>query len=165
MSLKGLVLFVVCLSFSRVNDGRLVLDKVSDPSFAGSVCMFTCLLMYVNIASGLLWYDAVDTWERCGLQVGFPFSFWTPVRSSRRWVGRLILTLQTLDAVHVDVDNFNVVKYVGRLLDATDEFRPVELEHEGDPRILCDKRLIVSFLMSVSRCSGAVSFCLISYVL
>ena len=80
-------------------------------------------------------------------------------------MGRLILALQTLDAVHVGVDNFNVVKYVGRLLDATDEFRPVEFEHEGEDRILCGKRLTVSFLMSVSRCSGAASFCLTSFVL
>ena len=89
---------------------------------------------------------------------GFQFSFWTPASSSRRWVGRLTLTLQTLDAIHVGVDNFNVVKYAGRLLNATDEFRPAEFEHEEDPRILCGKWLIVSFLMSVSRWSGAASF-------
>ena len=44
----------------------------------------------------------------------------------------VILAIQALDAVHVVVDNLNVVRHVGRLLDGIEGLRPVELENDGD---------------------------------
>ena len=44
----------------------------------------------------------------------------------------VILAIQASDAVHVVVDNLNVVRHVGRLLDGIEGLRPVELENDGD---------------------------------
>ena len=42
------------------------------------------------------------------------------------------LALQASDAVHVGVDNLNVVRHVGRLLGGTQVLRLLELEDDGD---------------------------------
>ena len=44
----------------------------------------------------------------------------------------VILALQALDAVHLGVDNLNVVRQVGWLLDVVESSRPAELMNDGD---------------------------------
>ena len=44
----------------------------------------------------------------------------------------VVLALQVSNAVHLGVDNLNVVRHVGRLLDGVPSLRPLELEDDGD---------------------------------
>ena len=53
----------------------------------------------------------------------------------------VILALQATNAVHLSVDNLNVVRHVGRLLDGAS--RPLELEDDGDLIIFIRKMLSV----------------------
>ena len=51
----------------------------------------------------------------------------------------VVLALQATNAVHLAVDNLNVVRHVGRLLDGLSGARPLELVDDGDLIILIRK--------------------------
>ena len=53
----------------------------------------------------------------------------------------MVLALQATNAVHLGVDNLNVVRYVGRLLDGLSTIRPFQLVDDGDFIILIRKLL------------------------
>ena len=53
----------------------------------------------------------------------------------------VILALQASDAFLLGVDNFNVVRQVGRLLDGVESSRPVELINDGDVITLMRKMI------------------------
>ena len=55
----------------------------------------------------------------------------------------VILALQATNAVHLGVDNLNVVRHVDRFLDGSSGLRPLELEDDGDLIILIRKMLSV----------------------
>ena len=61
----------------------------------------------------------------------------------------VILALQADDAVHLGVDNLNVVRHVGRLLDGKIGSCPVELVKDGDLILLIDRILGVRGLDTV----------------
>ena len=44
----------------------------------------------------------------------------------------MVLALQATNAVHLGVDNLNIVPHVGRLLDGLSGVRPLELVDDGD---------------------------------
>ena len=50
--------------------------------------------------------------------------------------GKVVLALQSVEAVHVGVDNLGVVRHVGRLLDDLPPSTPLELVTDGDLLIL-----------------------------
>ena len=52
------------------------------------------------------------------------------VQEAELWV--VILALQASDAVHLGVNDLNVVRHVGRLLDGVRALRPLELKDDGD---------------------------------
>ena len=54
---------------------------------------------------------------------------------------RVILALQSSDAVHLGVDNLGVVRHVGRLLDGHPGPIPFELVKDGDLLLLIDRML------------------------
>ena len=53
----------------------------------------------------------------------------------------VILALQAADAVHLGVDNLDVVRHVGRLIDGNLNSSPVELLNDGDVILLIDRML------------------------
>ena len=53
----------------------------------------------------------------------------------------VILALQSADAVHLGVDNFGVVRHVGRLLDGRGSSTPLELATGGDLLLLVERML------------------------
>ena len=55
----------------------------------------------------------------------------------------MVLALQATNAVHLGVDNLNVVRHVGRLLDGLSGVRPLELVDDGDLIILIRKLLSI----------------------
>ena len=55
----------------------------------------------------------------------------------------VMLALQAINAVHLGVDNLNVVRYGGRLLDGLSTIRPFELIDDGDLIILIRKLLSI----------------------
>ena len=55
----------------------------------------------------------------------------------------MVLALQATNAVHLGVDNLNVVRHVDRLLDGLSGVRPLELVDDGDLLILIRKLLSV----------------------
>ena len=61
----------------------------------------------------------------------------------------VVLALQATNAVHLGVDNLNVVRYVGRLLDGLSTIRPFELVEDGDLIILVRKLLSIRGLDTV----------------
>ena len=55
----------------------------------------------------------------------------------------MVLALQATNAVHLGVDNLNVVRYVGRLQDGLSTVRPFEIVDDGDLIILIRKLLSI----------------------
>ena len=55
----------------------------------------------------------------------------------------VVLALQATNAVHLGVDNLNVVRHVGRRLDGLSSVRPLELVDDGDFIILIRKLLSI----------------------
>ena len=55
----------------------------------------------------------------------------------------MVLALQATNAVHLGVNNLNVVRHVGRLLDGLSGVRPLELVDDEDLLILVRKLLSV----------------------
>ena len=55
----------------------------------------------------------------------------------------VVLALQATNAFHLGVDNLNVVRHVGRLLDGLSGVRPLELVDDGDLIILIRKLLSI----------------------
>ena len=53
----------------------------------------------------------------------------------------VLLALQSSGAVHFGVDNLNVVRHVGRLLDGRPGSIPFELLKDGDFLLLIDRML------------------------
>ena len=61
------------------------------------------------------------------------------VQRAELWGG--ILALQANDGVHLGVDNLDVVRHVGRILDGRVSSRPRELLPDGDPLLLFERML------------------------
>ena len=61
------------------------------------------------------------------------------VQRAELW--RVILALQSADAVHIGVDNLGVVRHVGRLLDGDHGSPPFELVKDGDILLLICRML------------------------
>ena len=57
---------------------------------------------------------------------------WAHADFSEGHVLGVILALHALDAIHLGVDNLNVVRLVGLLLDGVEPSRPLELENDWD---------------------------------
>ena len=55
----------------------------------------------------------------------------------------MVFALQAANAVHLGVDNLNVVRHVGRLLKGLSNVRPLELVDDGDLIILIRKLLSI----------------------
>ena len=113
-------------------DGSLVLDKVTGVSSSGSgFFAHQCELSWSARRWGNV--DHVRTVEGVGLSCGsfcsVPGSLHT-VQRAELW--GVILALQSSHAVHLVVDNLNVVRHVGRLLDARIGSSPFELVNDGD---------------------------------
>ena len=114
-------------------DGSRVQDKVSGSSSAGAG--------FSTGRSGRLWAGIVSS---CRGYCSVP----GPLQSVQRaelW--GVILALQASGGVHLGVDNLNVVRHVGRLLDGGFGTRPFEVLEDGDllyliHRLLCLRVLI-----------------------
>ena len=120
-------------------DGSMVEDKVSGTSFAGA-----------GFSSGRLWAerswghidDGLDENGIVSSCRGY-CSVLGPLQSVQRaelW--GVILALQASGGVHLGVDNLNVVRHVGHLLDGGSGARPFEVLKDGDllfliHRLLC----------------------------
>ena len=66
----------------------------------------------------------------------FLFSAW-----SRAELWGVILALQANDGVHLEVNNLNVVRHVGRFSDGRTTSRPAELVKDGDLLLLIERML------------------------
>ena len=78
-----------------------------------------------------------------------------PLQSVQRaelW--RVILALQASCGVHLGVDNLNVVRHVGRLLDGGPSVRPFEIVQDGDLLCLIDRMLQLRGLGTVKVSKG-----------
>ena len=64
-----------------------------------------------------------------------------PQTAQRAEFGVVILAQQASTAVHLGVDNLNVVRHVGRLLDGCRSSCPAELLNGCDPIMLIDRSL------------------------
>ena len=79
------------------------------------------------------------------------------VQRAQLW--EVILALQASEAVHFGVDNLNVVRHVGRLLDGVLPSRHLELEDDGDLLGLVQKMISnVELLVLCELCAGEHMF-------
>ena len=117
------------------SDGSLVLDSVTGVSAAGAG-------MFAHYSeacwSGRRWghvdrVQSVGIDHSCRAFVSVPGPLQT-VQRAELW--EVILALQSVQAVHVGVDNLGVVRHVGRLLDNLPPSTPLELATDGDLLIL-----------------------------
>ena len=63
--------------------------------------------------------------------------------------GRVILALQCSSAVHLGVDNFNVVRHVSRILDGHAGRKPFELTVDGDLLTVIERMILQRCVESV----------------
>ena len=122
-------------------DGSMVEDKVSGSSSAGAG--------FSTRRSGRLW--AERSWghidddvqgDRTVASCRGYCSVLGPLQSAQRaelW--GVILALQASCGVHLGVDNLNVVRHVGRLLDGGSGARPFEIVKDGDLLFLIHRML------------------------
>ena len=125
-------------------DGSLVRDEVSGSYFAGAG-------VYARLHADNWRYWRWVHFDDKGLApdglssscLGFS-SLPGPLQTVQRaefW--GVVLALQATNAVHLGVDNLNVVRQVGRLLDGLSSVRPLELVDDGDLIILIRKLLSI----------------------
>ena len=125
-------------------DGSLVRDEVSGSAFAGAG-------VYARLHADTWRYRLWGQFDDLGLTpdglasscVGFS-SLPSPLQTVQRaelW--SVVLALQATNAVHLGVDNLNVVGHVGRPLHGSSGIRLLELEDDGDLIILIRKLLSV----------------------
>ena len=104
-------------------DGSLVLDEVTGVSSSGSG--FFAQQPGVLVGGGHVDYARPDGGE--GLSCRGFCSVPGPLQTVQRaQLWEVILALQASEAVHFGVDNLNVVRLVGRLLDGVLPSRPLE---------------------------------------
>ena len=137
-------------------DGSMVEDKVSGASSAGAgfstgrVDRFWAERSWGHIDDGLHENRTVSS---CRGYCSVP----GPSQSVQRaelW--GVILALQASCGVHLGVDNLNVVRHVGRLLDGGPRVRPFEIVKDGDLLCLVDRMLQLRGLdtVKVSKVKG-----------
>ena len=125
-------------------DGSLVRDEVSGSAFAGAG-------VYARLHADNWRYWRWGHFDGLGLTpdglssscLGFS-SLPGPLQTVQRaefW--GVVLALQATNAVHLGVDNLNVVRHVGRLLHDLSSVRPLELVDDGDLIILIRKLLSI----------------------
>ena len=140
-------------------DGSLVRDEVSGSAGAGAG-------VYARLHADNWRYRRWGHFDDLGLTpdglssscLGF-CSLLGPLQTVQRaefW--GVVLALQATNAVHLGVDNHNVVRYVGRLLDGLSIVRPFELVDDGDFIILIRKLLSIrgEGTVCVSKVKGHV---------
>ena len=121
-------------------DGSLVRDEVSGSAFAGAG-------VHARLHADNWRYRRWGHFDDLGLTpdglssscVGFS-SLPGPLQTVQRaefW--GVVFALQAANAVHLGVDNLNVVRHVGRLLDGLSGVRPLYLVEDGDLIILIRK--------------------------
>ena len=106
--------------------------KISGVSALVSCCPGAALFFIANsraVVNGDEIGSAPGLVDSCSSFCSVPGPLQT-VQRTEFW--EVILALQALDAVHLGVDNLNVVRQVGRLLDGADSSRPAELMNDGD---------------------------------
>ena len=137
-------------------DGSLVEDKVSTVSSSGAG--------FSSGHAGRFWAERswghIDdnvqgdrTVASCRGFCSVPGPLQT-VQRAELW--GVILALQDNDGVHLGVDNLNVVRHVGRLLDGGPGARPFEIVKDGDLLCLIDRMLQLRGLgtVKVSKVKG-----------
>ena len=148
MSLRvliGILLLIGCLLHLMCwTDGSLVRDEVSGSAWAGAG-------VYARLHADNWRYRRWGHFDDLGLTpdglssscLGFS-SLPGPLQTVQRaefW--GVVLALQATNAVHLGVDNLNVVRHVGRLLNGLSSVRPLELMDDGDLIILIRKLLSI----------------------
>ena len=98
----------------------LFLIKFLVPRLLGPVLMLMCLVMLEGIVSG----RHLDTVQFCSVP--------GPLQTAQRAELWVIRALQALGAVDVGVDDLDVVRHVGRLVDGVELSRPFDEENDGD---------------------------------
>ena len=144
MSLRvliGILLLIGCLP-DVWTDGSLVRGEVSGSAFAGAG-------VYARLHADNWRYRRWGHFDDLGLAPDglssscLDFSSLPgPLQTVQRaefWC--VLLALQATNAVHLGVDNLNVVRHVGRLLNDVSSVRPHELVDDGDFIILIRKLL------------------------
>ena len=117
------------------SDGSMVLDSVTGVSAAGAgMFAHQSEFCWSNRRWGHVdCVHSVGVAHSCRAFVSVPGPLQT-VQRAEQW--RVILALQSADAVHIGVDNLGVVRHVGRLLDDCSFYTPLELVTDGDLLIL-----------------------------
>ena len=121
-------------------DGSLLLDKVSEVGVAGAG-------VHAH-ASGESWFkrrrghlDLLPPWPDGGSETGrFFCSIPGPLQSVlRAEICGVLVALQGCAAMHIGVDNLNVVNHVSRLIAKRWAGRPFPLVNEGDLLLLVQR--------------------------
>ena len=132
-------------------DGSMVEDKVSGASSAGAgfstgrVDRFWAERSWGHIDDGLHENGIVSS---CRGYCSVPGHLQS-VQRAELW--GVILALQASGGVHLGVDNLNVVRHVGRMLDGGSGSRPFEIVKDGDLLFLIDRMLR---LLRISKVKG-----------
>ena len=142
-----------------LTDGSLVRDEVSGSAWAGGG-------VYACLHADNWRYWRWEHFDDLGLTpdslssscLGFS-SLPGPLQTVQRaefWC--MVLALQATNAVHLGVDNLNVVRHVGRLLDGLSTVRPFELVDDGDLIILIRKLLSIrgAGTVCISKVKGSL---------
>ena len=121
-------------------DGSLVLDKVAGISSSGAGFFADHAASFGDVRS---WSQVdlihpVSNVPSCRGFCSVPGPFQS-VQRAELW--GVILALQSSGAVHLGVDNLNVVRHVGCLLDSCPGSIPFELLKDGDLLLLIDRML------------------------
>ena len=141
MSMIRLLFLVLVLDHPNVwTDGSLVLDKVGGISSSGAGFFADLAASFWDVRS----WGQVDLLHPAGnfpscrglCSVPGPFQ---SVQRAELW--GVILALQSSGAVHLGVDNLNVVRHVGCLLDGRPGSIPFELLKDGDLLLLIGRML------------------------
>ena len=129
-------------------DGSLVLDKVTGVSSSGSGF---CAHQSVFSWSARRWghVDHVRPVGDEGLSCKAFFSVPRPLQTVQRaelW--GVILALQSSDVVHLGVDNLNVFRHIGSLLEGRGGFSLFELVND------CDLLLLIDRMVPITKVKG-----------
>ena len=103
------------------------------PLLLGLACMLICLVMLGGIVGG----DTLLSWGPLGMGLSIHARVFVRFPDLSRLFrglsfGRPSLHSQSLDTIHLRVNNPDVVRDVGRLLDGVEHSRPVGLENDWD---------------------------------
>ena len=103
----------------------------------GQVSFLTCLVVYGKSVDGVVLRKGGASREFRGVALASaPFLALQTVQRPELW--GVLLALQAVKTVHSGVDNLNVVRHVGRLLDGNYGDTPLELVNDGDLLLLID---------------------------